>query len=205
MRFRRETGDFSIKLEMSMSGINDVQLPKGLGAEDLIGVIVNLDNLGVNTYAPISIVNDGVYYLEVIILTPANPAAMYYDPSTGILSATKPPVLLIATEHEESTGEPMFVGIADTIFEGDAMKLAVNVEGSSVPVGVYEGTVTRSTLMPQNYTATWDGKSAVIPKGSGSFGITFSVNGVDKTVDLYRLENSDRLGHPAYVGQRQTI
>lgn len=205
MRFRRETGDFSINLTFNEEthGPNDVQLPKGLSAEDLVGVFVYMEQMGLPYVAPVTFTMDGGLYVVVFIPSFGNsPLPMFYDPSTGVLSTSQ---LITATECEAFSKEPMFRGIITDILVDDVVRLNVNVEGSSVPVGTYEGTVTRLSTLPQDYTASWDGKTALIPKGYRSIDISYSVNGVSQTVDLYGSPNGTLIGHPAYVGMVSSI
>lgn len=207
MRLRRETGDFSIKLTINEETheLNDVWLPKGLSAEDLFGVAIKMPSMGMANNTMLRAITMVIDFDNVLgIPLGENPQSgmLYYDRTTGILTASQ---VIIATEYEAASKEPMFSGNITDLLVDDVVKLIVGVEGSSVPVGTYEGTVTRVSTLPQDYTAAWDHKSALIPKGYRSIGISYSVNGVSKTVDLYGSPNGTLIGHPAYVGQRQTI
>lgn len=205
MRLRRETGDFSIKLTFNEETHepNDVQLPKGLSAEDLVGVFTYMELDGLTYVAPVTFAMDaGLYVIVLIPSLRTDRPMMFYDTSTGVLSTRQ---IITATKCEAFSKEPMFRGIVTHILVDDVVRLNVNVEGSSVPVGTYEGTVTRLSTMPQDYTASWDDKSALIPKGYRSIGISYSVNGVSKTVDLYGSPNGELIGHPAYVGMLSSI
>lgn len=95
MRLRRETGDFSIKLTINeeTGKYNDIQIPKGLTPEDLIGMIVTIEKK-VATYVIIYAsgeilqTDDGVggRWYWIVGASDAENVYLYYNAETGILS-----------------------------------------------------------------------------------------------------------------------
>lgn len=73
MRLRRETGDFSLSFT---ENVTSKTIAKGLGAEDLIGVIVEVD--GAYSVATAAAVNDGTIELT------CGDNTVKYVPATGV-------------------------------------------------------------------------------------------------------------------------
>ncbi len=92
MRFRRETGDFSITLTLNEETrkINDVQLPKGLSTEDLVGVFVRVPALSGDYWHvfPITRAMDAGYMSVIRLEYPET--NLFYDRATGILGVNEP-------------------------------------------------------------------------------------------------------------------
>ena len=93
MRFRRETGDFSITIEPDeKTGTpKDIQLPKGLSAEDLFGVAIKMPGIGNSIQlSAITTVFDFDGVVGVMLGNNPQSGMIYYDPSTGVLSVNEP-------------------------------------------------------------------------------------------------------------------
>ncbi len=97
MRLRRETGDFSITLVPRATDpmqFDDVQLPKGLSAEDFVGQVICIkrtirDAVTTTTWAITRVeAQSEAPYLYI----PFSESGLYYNIATGILSTTEPPL-----------------------------------------------------------------------------------------------------------------
>lgn len=100
MRLRRETGDFSINMDVSPGAAEyKQQLPKGLSAEDFIGVLVNLSTtmtpMGSDTPITRNILGvilsvDTNDKNDDILVTVDERTTLIYSPVTGIIKTYKP-------------------------------------------------------------------------------------------------------------------
>ena len=98
MRLRRETGDFSINMEVGPgAAVYRKQLPKGLSAEDFIGVLVNQsmtvvpagsDTPVTTTFmAVVSVVRTSTDNDDILLCTNDSTPFAVYSPATGIIES----------------------------------------------------------------------------------------------------------------------
>lgn len=92
MRLRRETGDWTIKVNVddpsAQPKLLTSQLPKGLSAEDFIGVIFQIESASISGYKTIAEAYDftGEPYSVRIALGNTKGMQLYYDRRSGHLS-----------------------------------------------------------------------------------------------------------------------
>lgn len=98
MRLRRETGDFSINMEVGPGAAKySKQLPKGLSAEDFIGAIVStsMTVIPAGSDTPVTTTTIGVVYAvltttandDIRLLGPGDAPFAVYSPTTGIIES----------------------------------------------------------------------------------------------------------------------
>lgn len=219
MRFRRETGDFSIKLTFNeeTGKLNDIQLPKGLSAEELLGVFVSgttevRPGVTRTIVQPITIVFDMGYYSAVMLNSSASapPVPYFYDPKTGILGEDQPAppvgsgIALISLTHDDAY-QPMYISNASyqltLIAPGAPVTLTVADNISSIPQGQYSGSITEVTPVSEDTTVTYGpNKRVTVP--AGSIAVTIEYTPIDSAVTaplIYYDPTTGAIGHAALV------
>lgn len=219
MRFRRETGDFSIKLTFNeeTGKLNDIQLPKGLSAEELLGVFVSTTTEvrpGVTRtiVQPITMVFDMGYYSAVMLNSPSSepPEPYFYDPKTGILGEDQPAppagsgIALVSLTHDDAY-LPMYISNASyqstLIAPGAPVTLTVADNMSSIPQGQYSGSITETVPVDEDTTVTYGRNvSVTVPAGSIAVTIEYTVDSDTITPHhIYYDPASGNIGHAALV------
>ena len=216
MRFRRETGDFSIKLTFNeeTGKLNDIQLPKGLSAEELLGVFVSVTTEvrpGVTrTIAqPITIVFDMGYYSAVMLNSPSNepPEPYFYDPKTGILGEDQPAPpesdgIVLTAEEVDAASQPMYMAAAacseSQLVNGASVTLIDQIPGWDE--ATHDCVIYQATMIPGDTDVTY-GPNLTKTVPAGSYSITLQgADGEAITAPyLYWNRTTGYLGHVSYV------
>lgn len=217
MRFRRETGDFSIKLTPNEEThkFNDVQLPKGLSGEDLLGAVITSsiaedDDIAYTMYYGITEIKD--YGFAVAVRFASFSGMLFYDPKTGILGVTAPTpsepeeeeeeeVMTFRSEGQDSDGNPMYR--ADQTYtlpnfhNGDPVKI-YSADGSGL---LYSGTISRiGEISNDTVVSGTVGQSVTVPAGTLKLTITYDANGEEVTDNnIYWNSSTGRVGHAFVV------
>lgn len=218
MRFRRETGDFGIifTIDGETNKLKDIQLPKGLSGEDLLGVAIKMPGMGNNGIKLSAITtvfdDDGV----VNIMLGNNPQnRLYYDSTTGILSANVPTppepqpepepeeeeAMTFRSAGQDSNGNPMYEAIQTytlpNFHNGDPVKI-YSADGSGL---LYSGTISRiGEISNDTVVSGTVGQSVTVPAGTLKLTITYDANGEERTDNnIYWNSSNGRVGHAFVV------
>ncbi len=214
MRFRRETGDFSINLtfDEETNKPKDIQLPKGLSGEDLLGVAIKMPAMGNSIQlSAITTVfdDDGVVS---IMLGNNLQNLLYYDPTTGILSANEPerPSLELVADDMDDAGNPRYV--SSKAYSSDALVKGANVtlifKESADVRHTYQGKITDVKVTTASERVEYaPGKAITVSSGTPHIMISFTdETGATDTEDfIYYNKSTGLVGHVAVVfGGSQT-
>lgn len=217
MRFRRETGDFSIKLTPNEEThkFNDVQLPKRLSGEDLLGAVITStitedDGIAYTMYYGITEIKDYGFTVVVRVTSDTFSGALFYDPTTGILGMTMPTppepeeeeeVMTFHSAGHDSDGNPMYV--ADQTYRlpnfhnGDPVKI-YSADGSDQ---TYSGIISSvGKIANDTVVSGTTGESVTVPALTTRLKITYDANDGERTDNnIYWNSSTGRVGHAFVV------
>lgn len=219
MRFRRETGDFSIKLTPNEEThkFNDVQLPKGLSGEDLLGAVITStitdeDDIAYTMYYGITNISDYGFTVVVHVASDEFSGMLFYDPKTGILGMTPPTqseseeeeeVMTFRSAGQDSDGNPMYV--ADQTYtlpnfhNGDPVQIYSADDGATM---LYSGTISSvGKIANETVVSGTTGESVTVPALTTRLKITYiDRNGEERTDNnIYWNSSTGRVGHAFVV------
>jgi hypothetical protein len=105
MRLRRETGDFSINMEVGPGAAKySKQLPKGLSAEDFIGAIVNMSMTVIPAGSDTPVTTTIIGVASAVQTTTANDDILLFGHSGAPIAVYSPTTGIIESYEENGGG-----------------------------------------------------------------------------------------------------